>query len=170
MTQLREVQVLPPEVDVGEGGVAPLLGRLASRLAPELERSVGEVEWRVGDATGVDWTAEGFVDGVFVVVCLRPSTREVSLLVDTAFVKPSKQPGRPTGLVIGGIGAVGVAVGVSSHSSGRGIGAAAAIVAAWVCLDAVRLNARRRRAERSFDQTAWRRRFHTAIATALDQP
>lgn len=91
MKEVREHFVLPVDVDLSEGASADLVAALASRLAPGLERSVGPIHWKTGDETGVDWTAEGFVDGTFVVVCLRLSSRDISFLVRTGLTPSSSQ-------------------------------------------------------------------------------
>lgn len=72
MKEVREQFVLPGDVELSEAASAEFVAGLASRLSPGLERSVGSVHWTVGDETGVDWTAEGFVDGALVVISFRP--------------------------------------------------------------------------------------------------
>jgi CubicO group peptidase (beta-lactamase class C family) len=169
MRELRERVALPMAVDLTDGASPDLVARLAARIAPELARSVGPVEWRVGDTTGVDWTAEGIVDGALVVLCLRPSAREVSLLVDPGFARPSSRMStRGVLAVLGILTVVSVALGVVTRSLGWAILSFLVTVAFWICGDVVGQELRVRRAVATLDRAAWRRRFQEALALALD--
>jgi len=170
MTQIREVYILPPAVEAIENGAAEFLTQMVSKFSPGLERSVGAVQWHKGDITGVDWTAEGFLDGLFLVVCYRPSAREVSMLIDTTFAMPSAPAGWRVGLMLAGIIAFGAIVGVSTHSPVWGLLATIGIVVAWVWVDSARLKRKRRRVEGALDEKDWRRRFHEAIGATLGLP
>lgn len=167
MIEVREQVVLPPNVDVSEPASVDFMVQLASRLAPGLERSVGPVYWRVGDATGVDWTAEGFVEGAFVVVCLRPSSREVSLLVDPRFARARRQTPILGRLLLFGAIAASIVIGAITRSFGWGFASLFAAAIASVCVDAVRQEQTVRHAILTLDRTGWRRRFQDAIASAL---
>src|SRR5436190_22750375 len=116
MKDVREKFVVPVDVDLSEGASAELVAALASRLAPGLERSVGPVHWKTADETGVDWTAEGFVDGAFVVLCLRPSSRDVSFLVYTGFTPPFRDTPKWVDWLLVSIVAASIAVGVLKRS------------------------------------------------------
>jgi hypothetical protein len=164
--QLSERIILPSTVDLSEAAAAALVAQLASRIAPGLERSVGPVQWRVGDATGVDWTAEGFVEGAFVVVCLRPSSREVSLLVDPRFSAPAGQKSKQAVFLLLGALAAGIVVGAMKRSFGWAFASFVAVVTASICTDAVRHQLRVRRAIAHLDRAAWSRRFQGAVATS----
>src|SRR5262245_48532804 len=145
-SEVREQLPLPPEVDVSEGACADLVARVVSRLAPDLARSVGPVQWKHGDEAGVDWTAEGFVDGVLVVVCLRPASREVSLLVEPRFTSPEPRITDYSNFYLLGALAAGIAVGVMKRSIGWGFGALIAVVVASTCVDVLRNELQIRRA------------------------
>lgn len=167
MRAFRERFVLPVESDLGAPASAAFVGRVASAVAAGLERSVGPVHWREGDTTGVDWTAEGFVDGALVVVCLRPSSREVSVLVDPQMGPPSTDSTtRGTWLLLGAL-AFGVMVGALKSSWGWGLVSSVSLLGASVGVDVVRQQRRLERVAAAFDATAWRRRFEDAIAAAL---
>jgi len=170
MTQIREVNILPPAVEAIEIEAADFLTQMVSKFAPGLERSVGAVQWHKGEMTGVDWTAEGFLNGLFLVVCFRPSTREVSLLIDTTVGMPSSSSGWKVGLGLAGSIAIGAIVGVIAHSPVWGLLAAIGIVVGWVWVDIARLKGKRRRAEEALDEEDWRRRFHKAVDAALGLP
>jgi len=167
MKEVRENFVVPVEVDLSEEASAALVAALASRLGPGLERSVGPVQWKTGDETGVDWTAEGFVDGAFVVVCLRPSSRKVSFLVMTGFTPPSsKEPRWVDVLLLGSLGAS-IAVGVMKRSVGWAVFTLIAPLAFSIAVDVVLKELKGRRTDAAFDSGAWRRRFADAVATTL---
>jgi hypothetical protein len=165
MQEIREQVVLPSTVDVSETASAEFVAQLASRLGPGLERSVGPIHWNVGDTTGIDWTAEGFVDGAFVVVCLRPSSREVSLLVDPSFTPPAGQRTSEAVLPLLAAVAVGIVIGAMKGSLGWAIASFVVVVTASICRDVVRHQLRVRRAIATLDRAAWRRRFQDAVAT-----
>lgn len=167
MKEVRENFVVPVEVDLSEGASAELVAALASRLAPGLERSVGSVQWKTGDEAGVDWTAEGFVDGTFVVVCLRPSSRNVSLLAITGFTPPSSESPKWVDVLLLGILVASIAVGVVKRSIGWGLLTLLAPLAFWIGVDVVLKERKNRRIDRAFDSDAWRRRFADAVAAAL---
>jgi len=166
LTELRENLFLPSDVDLSDGASADLVRRVACHLAPGLEGSVGPVHWTVGEATGVDWTAEGVLDAGLVVLCLRPSSRELSLLVDPRFAPPSGHRPTTISLLLGMFG-VSVAVGVIRHSAWWAalsfVGAAATV---WICADVARQELRRRRAIATLDRAGWAHRFRDAIALA----
>jgi len=170
MTQIREVYIMPAAVESRDIEAAEFLTQMVSKFAPGLVRSVGAVQWHNGETAGVDWTAEGFLDGLFLVVCFRPSTREVSLLIDTTIAMPSAPSGWRVGLVLAGIIAVGAIVGLSAHSPVWGLLAALGIVVAWVWVDSARQKGIGRRAEGALDAENWRRRFHAAIDATLGLP
>jgi len=164
MKELREHGALPSDVDLSEGASADLVTRLASRIAPGLERSVGPVHWMVGDTTGIDWTAEGFVEDALVVVCLRPSSREVSLLVDPRFAPPSGQLSKTTIPILLGALGTSAAAGAMRRSLWWAVVPFIGTLAAWLGADVVRQELRKRRANVALDRPAWRRRFHDAMA------
>jgi hypothetical protein len=164
MKELREQIVLPADVDITESACADCVAKLASEIAPGIERSVGTVHWREGEATGVDWTAEGFVDGALVVVCLRPSSRAVSLLVIPAFASPAGEGSKFTSVLPLGILGASVAVGALRASVWWGLLSFVGAVSAWIGADIVRNEFRNRRAIAAFDGAVWSRRFHDAIA------
>lgn len=164
MKELREQVTLPSHVDVTEAASAALLAEVVAHLAPSLARSVGPIEWRRGDASGVDWTAEGMFDGAFVVVCLCPSSRELSLLVDPRIAAPA-QPSAG-GAVLAAALAVAIAMGLTLRSFGWGIATFAATVTASVAVDVVCQELRERRRVSNFDPTPWRRRFQAAVSAA----
>jgi hypothetical protein len=168
MKEVREQFVLPLAVDLNEGAPADLVAALASRLAPGLERSVGPVHWKIGDEAGVDWTAEGFVDGAFVVVCLRPSSRDVSFLVRTGFTPPSSQAPRWVDLLLLSILVASIAVGVLRRSVGSGLLTLVASLVLTMGADIVLKELKNRRTDAAFDSRAWRRRFGDAVAATLD--
>src|SRR6185312_13127767 len=124
------------------------------------------VRWREGDTTGVDWTAEGFVDGALVVLCLRPSSREVSVLVAPRFLPPSTETATWGTLLLLGALAVAIVVGAMKGSFTWGFVSFISLVGASICVDVVRHQFRLRRALAAFDQAAWRRRFQDAMAAA----
>lgn len=165
-SELRESVALPLNVDLSEEASADLVAKLASRIAPGLERSVGPVHWRAGDTTGVDWTAEGFVESALVVVSLRPSSREVLLLVDPRFSPPQQRVSKSTILLLLSILGASVAVGTTGRSIWWAVLAFIAAVVTWICADLVRDELRIRRAIASLDRAAWRRRFQDAVAVA----
>jgi hypothetical protein len=165
MSELRESVALPLEVDLREGACAELVATLASDLAPGLEQSVGPVHWTEGDKSGVDWTVEGFVEGVFVVVCLRPSTREVSLLVDPRFARPAGPSSTANYILLGILGAS-VALGVVARSVGWAVLFCVGAVGMWIGIDGVRERRRVRRAVATLDRAGWSSRFHNAVGIA----
>jgi hypothetical protein len=166
MEELREALTLPPDVDLSEEASADLVARLASQIAPGLERSVGPVHWKVGDTVGVDWTAEGFVDRALVVVCLRPSSREVSLLVHPRFTDPSEPAPKSTNAILLGILGASVALGVTRRSVWWAVLVFIGAIAIWISVDSVRSELRIRRAIATLDRAGWRRRFLDAVAIA----
>ncbi len=168
MKELREQVVLPSNVDVTGTACAAFVEQVASRLTPGLERSVGPVHWHIGDTTGVDWTAEGFVDGALVVVCLRPSSREVSLLVDPRFARPAAQKTVVAVLLLLGALTAGIVVGAMRRSFGWGLVSFIAVVVASMIVDSIRHERIVRRAVSSLDRAAWCRRFQDAVATAVN--
>jgi len=167
MKDFREQAGLPLDVDLSERACPDLVARVASHLWPGLERSVGPVHWTRGEASGVDWTAEGIVDGAFVVVCLRPSSRELSLLVDPTFVPPAVRASTTNRLLLGMLGASAV-VGAMSRSVGWAVLAFIGTVMAWTVADVVRNERRIRRAIASLDRPGWSRRFQDGISIALN--
>jgi len=167
MKEVREHFVVPVDVDLSERGSADLVAAVASRLAPALERSVGAVHWKTGEETGVDWTAEGFVDGAFVVVCLRPSSRDLSFLVNTGFTPPFGETPRWVDVLLLGILGASIAVGVMKRSFGWALLTLVASLASWIGVDVVLKELKNRRTDAAFDGDAWRRRFTDAVATTL---
>jgi hypothetical protein len=165
LTELRENVFLPPDVDLSEGASADLVRRVASHLAPGLEGSVGPVRWTAGEANGVDWTAEGVLDGGLVVVCLRPSSRELSLLVDPRFA-PLPGPVAATIPILLGLSGMSVALGLMRRSVWWAVLSFIGAVATWIGADAVRHERTRRRAIASLDRAGWSRRFQEAVALA----
>lgn len=169
MTELREKVFLPSDVDLGEGASVDLVTAVASHLAPGLERSVGPVHWTRGEATGVDWTAEAVLEGGLVVVCLRPSSRELSLLVDPRFA-PLPGPVATTIPLLLGLTAMSVAVGLMRRSVWWAVFSFIGAMATWIAADAVRHVRKRRRAIASLDRAGWSRRFQEAVALASSRP
>jgi hypothetical protein len=165
MNELRESVTLPPDVELSEAACAEFVATLAADLAPGLEHSVGTVHWTEGDKSGVDWTAEGFVEGVFVVVCLRPSSREVSLLVDPRFARPAGHASAANYFFLGILGAS-VALGVVARSVGWAVLFCVGAVGMWIGIDGVRERRRVRRAVTTLDRAGWSRRFHNAVGIA----
>jgi hypothetical protein len=164
MKELRERVALPTDVDLSERAPADLVRRVASRLAPGLERSVGPVHWTAGETTGIDWTAEGFVEGVLVVVCLRPTSREVSLLVDPRIAPPAEGGSRSTSLLMLGALGASAAAGFIRRSLWWAVFLFIGTMAAWISADIVRHELRKKRAIAAFDEVVWRRRFRDAMA------
>jgi len=158
---------VPVGVDLSEGASADLVAALASRLAPGLERSVGPAQWKAGDETGVDWTAEGFVDGAFVVVCLRPSSRDVSFLVSTGFTPPSSEDPKWVNVLLLSILGASIAIGLMTRSFGWALLTLIVPPACWIGVDVVLKELKDRRTDAAFDSGAWRRRFADAVATTL---
>lgn len=146
MKEVREQLVLPADVELSEAASADLVAGVASRLAPGLERSVGPVHWKVGDVAGVDWTAEGFVDGALVFICLRPSSRELSLLVRPGFVSPSGRTPNWVYLLLFGVLAASITVGAMKRSVGWALLTLIAPLATWISVDIVLQELRVRRA------------------------
>jgi hypothetical protein len=167
MKEVREHFVLPMDVDLSEGTSARLVAGLASRLAPGLERSVGPIHWKTGEETGVDWTAEGFADGAFVVVSLRPSSRDLSFLVRTGLTPPSRQTPRWVVLLLLGILGAAVVVGAMKQSFGWALLTLIAALALWIGSDITLQALKSRRTDAAFDGGIWRRRFTDAIASTL---
>jgi hypothetical protein len=163
MKEVRKNFIVPPDVDLSDAASSDLVAALASRLAPGLERSVGPVQWKTGDEAGVDWTAEGFVDGTFVVICLRPSSREVQFLAMTGFTPPFTDGPRWVNALLLGILGASIAVGVMMRSFWWGVLALIAPVAFWIGVDVVLKEAKQRRTDRAFDGAAWHRRFTDAV-------
>ena len=166
MNELREHVPLPLDVDLSERACPALVTRITSQLAPGLERSVGAVRWTREETSGVDWTAEGVVEGALVVVCLRPSSREVSLLVDPTFTPPSGHMSTTLRPFVG-ILAVSAAVGAIRRSALWGVLTFIGMVTVWIVTDIVRQERRIRRASATFDRAAWSRRFQDAVSNAL---
>jgi hypothetical protein len=167
MKDVRESFVVPVDVDLSEPASPDLVAALASRLAPGLERSVGPVQWKTGDETGVDWTAEGFVDDAFVVVCLRPSSRNLSFFVSTGFTPPSSEGPKWVDVLLLSILGASIAVGVMKRSFGWAFLTLIAPVAFWIGVDIVLKELKDRRTDAAFDSGAWRRRFADAVASTL---
>jgi hypothetical protein len=170
MEELRERAALPSDVDLSsEEASADLVTRLASHLAPGLEHSVGSVHWKEGETTRVDWTAEGFEDGALVVVCLRPYSREVTLLVIAGFAPRSEQDSKATTPLLIAILMASVAVGIIRGSVWWAVLVFIGALAAWIGVDIVRQELRERRTRTPLDRAAWSRRFQDAIGS-LGQP
>ena len=167
MKDHREQVALPLDVDLSEGACSDLVARVASHLSPGLERSVGPVHWTLGEASGVDWTAEGFVEGALVVVCLRPSSRELSLLVDPRFTPPAARASSTIRPLLGILGASAV-VGTIRRSVGWAVLTFMGTVMAWIIADVVRQDLRLRRAIATLDRPGWSRRFQDGISIALN--
>jgi hypothetical protein len=167
MKEVREHFVLPLGVDLSDAASVDLVTGLASRLAPGLERSVGPVHWKTGDETGVDWTAEGFVDGAFVVLCLRPSSRNLSFLVYTGFTPPFSETPKWVDWLLLSILAASIAVGVLKRSVGWALLTLIASLALSMGADVALKELKNRRIDSAFDRGAWRRRFADAVATTL---
>jgi len=168
MKEVREHFVLPVDIDLSEGASPDLVAVVASRLAPGLGRSVGPIHWKTGEDTGVDWTAEGFADGAFVVVCLRPSSRDLSFLVRTGFTPPSGQTPKWVVLLLLSILGVAITVGAMKRSLGWALLTLIAPLALWMGADVTLQALRSRRIDATFDSHAWRRRFADAVATTLN--
>ncbi len=166
MKELRERIVLPSHVDLGEPASAEFVVQLAANVAPGLERSVGSVEWTVGDATGVDWSAEGFIDGALLVVSLRSSSREVSLLVIPGFASATEQSAASVWWLLVALFA-GVTVALMTRSFGWGVASVFVVLSAWIGTDMVRNELSRRRAIEKFDLEPWRQRFQDAVASVI---
>lgn len=167
MKEVRQHFAVPVDVDLSAAASAELVAALASRLAPGLERSVGQVQWKIGDETGVDWTAEGFVDAAFVVVCLRPSSRNVSFFVSTGFTPPSREEPKWVDVLLLSILGASIGVGVMQRSLGWAFLTLIAPVAFWIGVDIVLKELKDRRTDAAFDGGAWRRRFADVVATTL---
>ena len=167
MMDVRESFAVPVDVDLSEGASADLVAALASRVVPGLERSIGPVQWKTRDETGVDWTTEGFVDGAVVVVCLRPSSREVIFLVSTGFTPPTSEEPKWVNVLLLSIFGASIAVGVMKRSFGWGLLTLIASLALWIGVDIVLKEFKDRRTDRAFGSVAWRRRFADAVATTF---
>lgn len=169
MSSFRDSRVLPADLNLSAQVAERMATLVAGAMLPDLERSVGAIDWQRGAERGTDWTAEGRLpDGTAVTIALHPKNREIALVVDTnPILGRARDPRRWMGWLSAAIIACAIVVGIATGSAAWGGAAGASGFLTWIALDiALQVRSERAAEKRILDLEEWRRRFDKALDEA----
>lgn len=164
MRELRLSRVVPAELLSDDNAAIRFLTRVATRVQPGLEQTIGSIDWKNGNDQGRDWMANGSLpDGSTIIINLRPLYNEIMLyMVVPGLGRVRSEKWGYIGLLI--LALLGSILGIVAWSVWWGFLFVIGGIAIWVSIDvAFQFRSERLMERRGINAAYWENRFNEIV-------
>lgn len=170
MNEFRLSRTAPTELISNDNTITQFLTKVATRIQPGLEQTIGAIDWKHGNDEGRDWMANGFLpDGSTIIINVRPLYSEIMLYIAIPGLGHTRsEKWGYIGLVL--LALSGIVIGIFTWSFWWGILFFISGIVIWVSIDvALQFRSERLAKRRGIDTIYWEKCFNEIINEVISE-